>query len=193
MAVKHQFHWTSLSFCRTWLRRDQLQIAPSLVWRLAFMLFMMRTRLFAMLASQDKWVFQCSLRPVSTCPSDGSKGVMGSMTILLKNPKTMNCRGFFTQQNFDTLCLESDQQVYQSMRLHFARRPLQCHYVKVMHVTRPSRALLESTRDKWISENGSVPAGNDNGELQNIWENPLDCKPVMTGNQLFSSKFIALH
>lgn len=67
------------------------------------------------------------------------------------------------------------------MRLHFARRPLQCHYIKVMNVTKPSRALLEGTRDAWISANGSVPVGNDNGEVQNIWENPLDCKPLMTG------------
>lgn len=50
-----------------------------------------------------------------------------------------------------------------------------------MHVTRPSRALLEGTRDIWISENGSVPEGNDNGEVQNIWENPLDCTKFMTG------------
>ncbi|KAG0623085.1 hypothetical protein M758_3G147900 [Ceratodon purpureus] len=81
-----------------------------------------------------------------------------------------------------TLCyIGVSRQVYQSMRLHFARRPLQCHYIKVFNVTKPSRALLEGTRDAWISANGSVPVGNDNGELQNIWENPLDCKPLMTG------------
>ena len=76
---------------------------------------------------------------------------------------------------------ESFKQVYQSMRLHFARRPLQCHYIKVMNVSKPSRALLEGTRDAWISANGSVPVGNDSGEMQNIWENPLDCTPLMTG------------
>ena len=83
-----------------------------------------------------------------------------------------------------TLVFNDVKQVYQSMRLHFARRPLQCHYVKVMHVTRPSRALLEGTRDQWISEYGSVPIGNDNGEMQNVWENALDCKPLMTGENL---------
>lgn len=83
-----------------------------------------------------------------------------------------------------TLCyIGVSRQVYQSMRLHFARRPLQCHYIKVMHVTRPSRALLEGTRDIWISENGSVPEGNDNGEVQNIWENPLDCTKFMTDEE----------
>jgi hypothetical protein len=70
------------------------------------------------------------------------------------------------------------------MRLHFARRPLECYYVKVHHVTRPSRALLESTREKWVSENGSIPSGNDNGEVQNVWENALDCTPLMTGKCL---------
>ncbi|KAH9551169.1 hypothetical protein CY35_09G001100 [Sphagnum magellanicum] len=80
-----------------------------------------------------------------------------------------------------TLCyIGVSRQVYQSMRLHFARRPLECYYVKVHHVTRPSRALLESTREKWVSENGSIPSGNDNGEVQNIWENALDCTPLMT-------------
>ena len=83
-----------------------------------------------------------------------------------------------------TLEFNDVKQVYQSMRLHFARRPLQCHYVKVMHVTRPSRAVLEGTRDQWISEYGSVPIGNDNGEMQNVWENALDCKPLMTGENL---------
>lgn len=83
-----------------------------------------------------------------------------------------------------TLCYVGvSRQVYQSMRLHFARRPLQCYYVKVMHVTRPSRALLEGTRDSWISENGFVPEGNDNGELQNLWENALDCTPLMTDEE----------
>lgn len=83
-----------------------------------------------------------------------------------------------------TLCfIGISRQVYQSMRLHFARRPLQCYYVKVMHVSKPSRALLEGTRDAWISENGSVPVGNDNGEIQNLWENALDCTPFMTDEE----------
>eukprot|EP00897_Mesotaenium_endlicherianum_P010754 jgi/Mesen1/9707/ME000069S09118 len=70
--------------------------------------------------------------------------------------------------------------VYQSMRLHFARRPRQCSWVKLQHITRPSRAALEAIKDRWIAENGTLPAGNDGGEVQNLWENPLDCKPLMT-------------
>ncbi|CAM6094859.1 unnamed protein product [Calypogeia fissa] len=70
-----------------------------------------------------------------------------------------------------------------SMKLHFARVPSKCFYVKVQHLTKPSRSILESIREKWISENGSSPPGNDNGEQQNIWENPRDCKPLMTDEE----------
>jgi hypothetical protein len=59
--------------------------------------------------------------------------------------------------------------------------PLKCYYVKVQNITSPSRILLELIRDKWIEENGAQPVGNDNGKVQNDWENPLDCKPMMTG------------
>lgn len=72
------------------------------------------------------------------------------------------------------------RQVHQSMRLHFARVPRSCAFVKLQHIRSPSRALLEGIRDRWIQENGSLPPGNDNGLVQNVWENPLDCKPLMT-------------
>ena len=69
------------------------------------------------------------------------------------------------------------------MRLHFARMPLKCYYVKTQNITSPSRVLLELIRDKWIEEVGAHPIGNDNGKVQNDWENPLDCKPLMTGKR----------
>lgn len=72
------------------------------------------------------------------------------------------------------------RQILQSMRLHFARMPRQCGFVKLQHINRPSRAMLEAVRDSWIAENGGPVPGNDNGALQNQWENPLDCKPLMT-------------
>ncbi|KAL3688537.1 hypothetical protein R1sor_014846 [Riccia sorocarpa] len=78
------------------------------------------------------------------------------------------------------------RQVYQSMRLHFARVPSQCFYIKLQHLSRPSRALLEGIRDQWIVENGSTPSGNDNGEMQNVWENPLDCTFLMTDEEKLS-------
>eukprot|EP01018_Ginkgo_biloba_P031058 Gb_40143 [translate_table: standard] len=67
-----------------------------------------------------------------------------------------------------------------SMRLHFARVPSKCHFVKVQNIMKPNRSLLEYIKEKWITENGVLPSGNDNGPQQNIWENPLDCKPLMT-------------
>ncbi|KAL2621513.1 hypothetical protein R1flu_001718 [Riccia fluitans] len=75
------------------------------------------------------------------------------------------------------------RQVYQSMRLHFARVPSKCFYIKVQHLSRPNRALLEGIREQWIVENGSTPVGNDNGEMQNVWENPLDCTALMTDEE----------
>lgn len=68
-----------------------------------------------------------------------------------------------------------------SLRLHFARVPLACHWVQVYNVTRPSRALLEAIRTSWIERNDTTPDGNDGGSVQNLWENPVDCKPLMTG------------
>ncbi|CAM9412307.1 unnamed protein product, partial [Sphacelaria rigidula] len=44
----------------------------------------------------------------------------------------------------------------------------------VQHIARPSRSLLEIVKDAWIKENGSVPKGNDEGEMQAMWENPLN-------------------
>lgn len=76
------------------------------------------------------------------------------------------------------------RQVYMSMRLHFARTPSKCYYVKIQNINKPSRSLLELIRDKWIEENGSSPEGNDDGPHQNIWENPLDCKPLMTEEEI---------
>lgn len=76
------------------------------------------------------------------------------------------------------------RQVYMSMRLHFARMPSKCYYVKVQNITRPSRSLLELIKDNWMNENGSPPEGNDNGPQQHAWENPLDCKPLMTEDEI---------
>ncbi|GBG74290.1 hypothetical protein CBR_g18701 [Chara braunii] len=75
------------------------------------------------------------------------------------------------------------RQVYQSMRLHFARMPSKCHFVKVVHIASPSRAVLESIQTAWITENDTRPPGNDGGEIQHLWENALDCKPLMTDEE----------
>ena len=51
----------------------------------------------------------------------------------------------------------------------------------MLHIARPSRSVLEAIRERWEKENGSVPPGNDGGEVQHRWENALDVKPMMTG------------
>lgn len=35
-------------------------------------------------------------------------------------------------------------------------------------------------KESWIAENGSVPKGNDGGEMQAVWENPLNVIPLFT-------------
>eukprot|EP00250_Pteridium_aquilinum_P016351 c23061_g1_i2 orf=224-1060(+) len=75
------------------------------------------------------------------------------------------------------------RQVYSSMRLHFARVPLKCYYVKIQNISKPSRSLLELIKERWIEESGFIPCGNDSGPEQNVWENPLDCKPLMTDEE----------
>ncbi|XP_024526657.1 uncharacterized protein LOC112350950 [Selaginella moellendorffii] len=76
------------------------------------------------------------------------------------------------------------RQIHPSMRLHFARVPQKCYFVKVYHVTKPSRSILELTRNKWMAESPVPPPGNTDSEQQNIWENPLDCKPLMTDEEI---------
>jgi len=70
-----------------------------------------------------------------------------------------------------------------SLRLHLARMPAKCHYVKVAHVASPNRAVLQQVQDNWVAENGGPVPGNDGGELQNLWENALDCKTRWTAEE----------
>jgi len=65
-------------------------------------------------------------------------------------------------------------QVYQSMRLHFARYPQLCHWVKVEHVARPSRAALEGIREHVDQRSGAAVPGNGAGPTQSRWENAVD-------------------
>lgn len=50
----------------------------------------------------------------------------------------------------------------------------------MQHISRPSRSLLEIIKDSWVAENGSIPKGNDEGESQALWENPLNVIPLFT-------------
>eukprot|EP00899_Mesostigma_viride_P009678 jgi/Mesvir1/18711/Mv12422-RA.1 len=81
--------------------------------------------------------------------------------------------------------------IYSSMRLHMARKPALCYYVKVQQITKPSRTQLEDIRNAWIKELGGAPPGNDNGPVQNTWENPVDVKPMMTPEEVEAMKAAA--
>lgn len=47
--------------------------------------------------------------------------------------------------------------VAQSLRLSLARQPEQTYGFRVFHITKPSRVLLEITRDTWIAQLGYQP------------------------------------
>lgn len=53
--------------------------------------------------------------------------------------------------------------VEQSLRLHLARMPDKTYGVKAFHITKPSRVLLEMTRETWMKELGYTP------EVGSIW------------------------
>ncbi|TFJ81424.1 hypothetical protein NSK_007385 [Nannochloropsis salina CCMP1776] len=69
--------------------------------------------------------------------------------------------------------------VAQSLRLHLARMPEQTYGFRVYHISKPTRVLLEITRDTWVDQLGYQPQGNDNGPNQQLWESALDVKPLM--------------
>ncbi|HHP7246209.1 MAG TPA: GIY-YIG nuclease family protein [Elainellaceae cyanobacterium] len=71
--------------------------------------------------------------------------------------------------------------IFMSLQQHLVRCPNQCHWIKVETVSRPSRTLLETVRDAWITENGSIPSGNLSHETQ--WTQPIDVKVEMTAEE----------
>jgi hypothetical protein len=68
--------------------------------------------------------------------------------------------------------------VYLSLKQHLVRQPQQCYWVKAQTIERPSRTVLESIENAWITENGNMPLGN--GEHKEKWTHPIDVKVVMT-------------
>ena len=70
--------------------------------------------------------------------------------------------------------------VNQSLRLHLARCPELTYYYRVHHITKPSKAVLELTKEAWILEGGPHVPGNTNDDLKEIWEKPLDVMPTLT-------------
>jgi hypothetical protein len=74
--------------------------------------------------------------------------------------------------------------IYLSLKQHLVRQPLQCYWLKVQTIDRPNRTILESIRESWIAENGSLPTGNDTDAA--LWNDPIDTKNVMTAAEVAS-------
>jgi hypothetical protein len=51
-------------------------------------------------------------------------------------------------------------------------------------IDRPSRSILESTKQQWISENNTILQGNS--EQENLWTQPIDAKLTMTDEDKLS-------
>lgn len=68
-----------------------------------------------------------------------------------------------------------------SLKQHLIRQPQNCYWLKVQTIDRPSRTILESIRDAWSAENGSVPNGNATQEAK--WTQPIDARVAMTAEE----------
>ncbi|MBE9034271.1 GIY-YIG nuclease family protein [aff. Roholtiella sp. LEGE 12411] len=68
--------------------------------------------------------------------------------------------------------------VYLSLKQHLVRQTQQCYWVKAQTIERPSRTVLESIENAWITENGNVLLGNS--EHKEKWTHPIDVKVLMT-------------
>ncbi|NJK73445.1 MAG: GIY-YIG nuclease family protein [Oscillatoriales cyanobacterium RU_3_3] len=74
--------------------------------------------------------------------------------------------------------------IYLSLKQHLVRQTQSCYWLKVQTIDRPNRTLLESIRESWIAENGSLPPGNADGGKE--WNDPIDTKTVMTAEEVAS-------
>ncbi len=68
--------------------------------------------------------------------------------------------------------------IYLSLKQHLVRQPDYCYWLKLQTIDRPSRSILESIREAWIEENGTIPTGNESETT--IWTDSIDAKPTMT-------------
>ncbi len=72
--------------------------------------------------------------------------------------------------------------IYLSLKQHLVRKPLECYWIKVQTITRPTRTILEEIKQAWMTENGSTPVGN--GEALEEWSQPINVKPLMTAEDV---------
>jgi hypothetical protein len=74
--------------------------------------------------------------------------------------------------------------IYLSLKQHLVRQPQKCYWLKLQTIDRPSRSILDSTKQQWISENKAIPEGNS--EQENLWTQPIDAKLTMTDEDKLS-------
>ncbi|MUL37017.1 GIY-YIG nuclease family protein [Gloeocapsopsis dulcis] len=73
--------------------------------------------------------------------------------------------------------------VFLSLKQHLVRQPEKCQWLKVQTISRPSRTILESIKEAWTAENGSIPPGN---AATTQWTEPIDAKLAMTVDEQIS-------
>ena len=61
-----------------------------------------------------------------------------------------------------------------SLKLHMVRVPSQCHWLKFVTVTKPSRTVLSEMQTAW--------SGDLAVDIE-LWEQPLDCRRLMTDDE----------
>jgi hypothetical protein len=71
--------------------------------------------------------------------------------------------------------------IYLSLKQHLVRQLQSCYWLKLNIIDRPSRTILEETKQAWIAENGSIPRGNSQAVV--IWTQPIDAKSTMTDEE----------
>lgn len=65
-----------------------------------------------------------------------------------------------------------------SLLQHLVRCPQGCSGYKAIAIERPDRPWLETVKQQWLAELGTVPLGNERDRPQ--WENAIDVKEQMT-------------
>jgi hypothetical protein len=84
-------------------------------------------------------------------------------------------------QNKELQFVGYSRDIYLSLKQHLVRQPQSCYWLKLHTIDRPSRTILEETKQAWISENSVTPLGNS--EAATIWTQPIDAKITMTAEE----------
>jgi hypothetical protein len=71
--------------------------------------------------------------------------------------------------------------VFLSLKQHLVRQCDRCHWLKVQTIDRPSRTLLEDTRQHWLTEVGIAPDSNTAEEA--LWTEPIDATQTMSDRE----------